>query len=205
MATTKRKLAEQILRIKAGGDVPRDFFIKPEEVYLLIAQATNYLLKLEYYQRAKEGDKGAPTHFIATFEDILVKEHATRGFDYIDLPADYVSLPHNKGVWHISPMGCEDEEVIIVENHAQFMDLNSVASLYENNLAAKIEGKKAIFLTDVSPGTKMLVKLIIADPNTLGENETFPCPPEMELQIIEMVSNKLPNSEDSDVSPKSEE
>ena len=138
MATTKRKLAEQVMRIISGGSVKNDFQIDIREIMISIEQERDRLVKIELFNSMREGDPGIIGNFISTFSNVEVKEDKDKKLFYSDLPACPISLPYDKGVYQISYMQDQSSTFVRIPNGA--------IGLYNNMPSKKLLGREGYWV-----------------------------------------------------------
>jgi hypothetical protein len=111
MATTKRKIAEQVQRLLRGNPIisARTHI---NDVKLLIEQVANQLLKADHFGvNMPEGDTVPNNAMIFTYDNVAVATYKTTRSKCL-LPSIPISLPRNVGVLHISKTDAIDEPFI---------------------------------------------------------------------------------------------
>lgn len=97
--TNLSQIAEQSLRSLANGDLPSDFPIKIEEATLIIPSIAHTIIQASYNPKNNEID----TRWLTSFDNVPVYEDKEKGLKYSEIPANYLDLPTNIGLYHISP------------------------------------------------------------------------------------------------------
>jgi len=196
--TSKGKLAEQIIRLYKGGDIGTETELDEREVFLLIGQVYNQLLKAERYNNLNEGDRQASNSIIASYDNVLVKPWKSKS--KIDLPAVPLSLPRNMGVWYVAPMDDPFEPFIPLQAGQYSMIKNHVVGLLENKTGYEVHGRELVFTKDLEKEgiEKVFLQLILLDIEDYGETDPLPLPPEIEGTVISQVLALLQPSPPSD-------
>lgn len=102
MATTKKKIAEQILRLVKGNPTVSTR-VQEADVKLLVEQIANKALKADYFQvNLPEGDTVPNNCMVFSYDNIAVSTYKT-SLSKASLPTIPINLPRNMGVLHVSP------------------------------------------------------------------------------------------------------
>jgi len=108
MATTKYKIAEQVLRIVNGGDPTEDSSIDIREVMLLVDQERDALIKSEImdwsYTKSTTTAKGELEingGWISTAVLPLLRDEVKNGVIFAPIDFSYVSLPNDMGIQRV--------------------------------------------------------------------------------------------------------
>src|SRR4030042_171686 len=100
MATTKYKIAESIVRIFNGGEIPVATKMKINEAKYAVEQCLNKMLKMEYLNtNIPMGELIPNGASVATYTGITVSQYGTRSKS--TLPAMPLKLPRGIGVYEI--------------------------------------------------------------------------------------------------------
>ena len=192
MATTKKKIAEQIFRIIQGGDPAGASNVKLPEVMLLVEQSLNTLLKIERFTNLKEGDRYPVDLAIATYDNLAVTTY--KDVSKCVLPAMPIAMSRGRGVWQVSKTDSISDPFIplqpgqwaMVKNQRLLGELSGLVG-YE------VFGKDVVFTQNlVGQGvTAVMIKLIVSDFSQLSETDLLPIPADMEIQVIKMVLEML--------------
>lgn len=185
---TIRKIAQEIIRIESGGDQSNDSQLSEAYIILMVRQAANKLLAPLIYARYNEDDRTGIEMMIATYE---VNVQGTIPNKYIDLPEFYISLPFNKGIRGISPIEDRTNEFIPRHNPAVTRSL-PCADLEKGQHSYFTEGLKVYFDGNFD-SKKVLLKLVVAAPDSIPVDDPLPIYPEMQSDIISMVRQMLLN------------
>ena len=71
MATTKKQLAEQIIRILNSGDTTNDNSIDPRELLLAIEQERDRLVRIRLFESLQMGEMIVAGDVISSFDNVL--------------------------------------------------------------------------------------------------------------------------------------
>tara|TARA_R100001510_G_scaffold42679_1_gene39087 strand:+ start:2337 stop:3029 length:693 start_codon:yes stop_codon:yes gene_type:complete len=213
MATTKKKIAEQIqrnyARFKDRDNVQgTNESIDTREIYLLIEQALNKLLKAQTFERFTDGYIDIPRCNIVSFTPVSVTADATNNRAFIDLTAIPLSLPMDMGVWNITPTGnphnsfipisSQDWSVMGVGYNSGTQSAGINTSYLEQQTGYYIEGKRIYFTKNITTSangsvTQVTVLLLVSDLSQLSDSDLLPVSPEIESSVIEEVLNQISN------------
>ena len=205
MATTKKQLAEQILRILNSGDVSTDNSIDPRELLLAIEQERDRLVRLRLFESMKMGNPTIPGDVVSAFDSIKIKKDTVKGLLYSDLPGRVMSLPEDKGIAHVS---------YTKDQYNAFVRMpNGSLSLYNGLLSSMIGGRGGYWLegdrlyyndgVDDCCGNTVIVKMVM-NSGDLEPDAPFPIPSDLESEVIRNViglyasMKQIPNDEQND-------
>lgn len=204
---TKYSLAEQALRILSGGPISKDTDISIREVMLAIGQARDYLVRTEIFQLMMAGaGVDIPGEYISEYEDIKVKYDKKKKIHYSDLPATYIVLPRDRGVYQVF----RSEEL-----HNPFVPVPpQFSGLYNGLGGSQLEGRSGYYvkknriyfpgMQKASAPKDLCVELIVASSEIDDEDELFPIPADKEMQVIQaaiemlMPEKQIPNDKIND-------
>jgi hypothetical protein len=190
---TRLSLAEEIQRnyVRATGAVGAlKSTIDRREIFPLINQVANELLSTVMMASIKVGDLSVPSSIVATYNNVAVATEHGRYF--VTIPVYPLILPRNMGVYSIVPqtgtppaltdgipfipITQEDWDVLMTT------DINDTGML-EGQVAFYVEGRKAFFTKNPTVTTVKL-KLLISDPNLIGDTDPYPITPELEAMLV---------------------
>ena len=197
MATTKRQLAEQALRIIQGGSIRDDAEIDIRELMLNIEQERDRLIKADLYQSISMGEYNINGSFISTHISSISFDEE-KNMKYSDLPITPISLPNDLGMFQVSFQKDQFNTFVRIPNGA--------TGLYNGLNASKLLGRIGYFVESSidsncsnSSGTrvyytnmpedcdKSVLLKVVATSGSIEEDDPFPIAPEMESQIIRSV------------------
>jgi len=182
----------------AGGDISKDSPFDRREVKLHIENALNNKLRIDLFENYSES-KEIQGHYLATFTSIPVQYDATRQLSYLDLPARYVSLPRNRGLFSIGAEGNQANSYIPTMAGSLNFSTTRQTPFLEGQVGYYPEGSKAIFTSDISnAGANSInteVQLVIA-----ADGDTFDVfvPANIEAEVIEYVYQTMANKSPED-------
>lgn len=193
--TTLRKLSSQVMRLLEAGPHTRDSKLSQQYVMTEVRQATNRAIKAEYFNAANAGLRDVSPLSIATYSDQAVQEDATSGRNYIDLPSYYINLIGGVGLQQVKTQtgnASIDKPMIIVNPLEIDMMSGSLFSLeiMKDQWIAEPDRNKIWFSerndeTLLDAGiTEVELKIVVVDPNTIGEDDNYPVDPATENEII---------------------
>ena len=208
MATTKKKISEQIQRIYArfldkenisGTEESFD----ERELFLLIEQSINRNLKLETFSRFQDGFIDIPRSNIIKYSGIPTVSDAANNRAYAELPAIPPSLPMDMGVWKVSqsssannpyiPISSQDWEVMGTgySNGVQSEGIN--ASFLEQQTGFYLEGKRIYFTKDIkTAGVDAVdIHLLVSDMSQILDTDLLPINADMESTVISDVLQQI--------------
>ena len=192
MATTKARLAEQILRVAKGGYISDDVDIDSREVILFIEQERDAFVRKTIFESKSIGEHEINGDLLSTYKE-EIKNDAVRNESYVDVPYTPIALPNDSGFHSLVLLS--DQSISFVRRTA------TASSLYRgmkaDNLLGRagfyVEGSRA-FLKNlpngVTTGTNLLLKLVVSSKD-IGDDEPFPIPAEQEQAVIKNVLQLL--------------
>lgn len=181
-----RKLAEQAMRLVAGGDIPRDFPYHIDEFILAIGQERDRLLKdSEYVMRKLGGETGVLPELLSRFVYESQKDSVT-GEYYVEIEAPYITLKRDMGVYHVSyPQDRESWKRIPTGGHGIYDTLLGEDHMCNNTW--RPEGDR-VYLPDVNKEEGILVK-VISTSDTVDPRGPSKMPSAMESDVMRNVAN----------------
>jgi hypothetical protein len=187
MATTKHQIAEQALRMLSGGDVSKDSEITIREMMLAVSQARDFVIRQELWQLIAMGDVDVVGEYICSYEDEPVLFDDKRDMFYSEIPAEYINLPRNMGVYQISLM--KDQFNAFVPVSSSFLSMHrGMASQNLNGQKGYLVEKGRVYYTGLEASDdieKVLIKLVAAS-SEIEEDDIFPIPADKEMEVIKM-------------------
>jgi hypothetical protein len=192
MATTKGKLGEQIIRLARAGN-PSHPGIKDEEVWELIGQVVNRLLKTEQLTiDLPQGETIPDGAVIAHFGNIDVEQWKDRS--RAKLPCVPIRLPRGMGVFRVGPTDEADAQYIpIPAGQSSFITKQKVMSELLGQVGYEVkndgDGTYAVFTRDLTTDNveEVDMELIVMDISHYGEWDPLPVSADMEITIVEQV------------------
>lgn len=190
MATTKARLAEEILLLLSGGRIGVATKYHPNEIKISVCQVANQIFKLEYFNNLTPLQEFIPVGAaIATYENNLVVPWSNTC--KTTLPAMPIRLPRNLGVYQIFSQSDYFSEFIPMEpGQAALIRSQGLVSNLGGAIGYEASGLDVIFTQDLTiPNTNVYVtiKLVILDFTQYSDYDPLPLPPEYEWQIKQEV------------------
>lgn len=191
--TTKKKIAEQILRLVKGNPTASSR-VQEGEVKLLVEQVANSLLKAEYFQvNVPQGDTIPPNCMVFTYESVPVSVYKTT-LSKATLPAIPINLPKNMGVLHVSKTDDINSPFIpiptstygIIKPQALLGDLSGL-------IGYEVVGKDLVFTKNlVGLGVNAVyIRLVGADLSQLSDYDLLPLSADLEATVVDTVYKML--------------
>lgn len=172
---TKYMLAEEILRILHGGNVPANAKVRKEDIYASIGQVANTVLKSAYVAENLGMSELIPNGaMIALYESIPV---VTSGqFAKAILPFKPIKLPRNMGVFRVQDSEVNFPEYIPVQmGQTGLLNsqpiLNSLIGTSYENKGMEIKFNEDITLLGV---TSVDIDLVVMDIGLYSEWDPLP-------------------------------
>jgi len=192
MATTKKKISEQIQRLLSGNPIVAAR-VHINDIKLLVEQFSNQLLKADHFSvNMPEGDT-VPNNCMVFSYEIPVTTYKTTKSKAV-LPAIPISLPRNMGVLHISKVDAIDEAFIpiptsmfgIIKPQALLGDLSGL-------IGYEVVGRDVIFTKNLPAlgVSSVYIRLVGLDLAQLGDYDLLPLSADMEAQLVTQVYNIL--------------
>lgn len=188
---TKGKITDQILRLYTGGNPSDDKEISRDDINVLVGQVVNRLLKTEHISvNMGSGDMFPPhtlvTSYVVPTYGSMEEIHANH--DYAFLPVIPISLPRNMGVWEVSDLGCNEQFIPLQSGQFNLLSKQDQLQYLEGQIGYWAENDKIFFSLGgnkfSSKYKEIMIKLLIVDPNVLGEYDYLAIPAEMEEAVI---------------------
>jgi hypothetical protein len=194
---TKGKIIDQILRLSAGGSTNDEKEISREDVALLVSQVINRLLKTEHLSVNMPLGADYPPHTLITTYKVARKKlegtgEISRDY-YLRLPVMPISLPRNMGIWSVTDDEGSTEYIPIESGQQHHLRKQEGLFLMELQPYYWVEGQTIFIrypLFDINPDDQKIgirVKLLIVDPNVIGEYDYLQIPIEMEEAVVKEV------------------
>lgn len=188
MATTKRQLAEQILRILHGGDISEDAQIDERELFINIDQVRAKLIKEEIVANKKSGILDISGDYISSYEDLTIVKDDKKNLYYSVIPVKYVILPDDIGLYQVSLMQGQESPFIRVANGTMGLFSGLHAFHLGGRVGYWVEKDRVYYhnFSDKLKDSKILLKLV-ASVEDFNPNEELPIPADRELELLQQV------------------
>jgi hypothetical protein len=186
-------LAEQILRLYYGGNIPSNGHITKFDVFRLIEQFGNQELKAERFNiNLPEGDIYPANSLVASYDGVDVVAWKTKS--KAKLPAVPIAMPRGLGVWHVSAAKINGDDVDRIDEpyiplqSGQYGIIKGLKELGEiSGLVGYEPVNGEIIFTENIYGqgvTKVFIQLLVADIASVDEYDFLPITPDMESRIV---------------------
>lgn len=188
--TTLRKFSWEIMRILSGGQQSKDTEFDTRYVSELIRTAMNEVVPIEVIRkRSQADDRSAIRMYIASYPSIAVQYDAVTKRSYAEIPEFYQSMVYGRGVYAVSFNDKPHETMIQCLNPEATQGLR--AANLETRLGYSVEGLRIWWDKKLGKtgkdAEKVLIRLIIAAPSTIGLDDTLPIIPEQKAMIQDRV------------------
>lgn len=188
MATTRYKIAEQIMSRLNGGRVGNASQFHINEIKMAVGQAANQLLKMEYLSTNLPMMEFIPNGAaIATYEDIAVVQY--KNVSKSVLPCMPLKLPRSIGVFQI--MDPDDANACFIpleSSMAALITSQPVLSGLFGYTGYEVYGTDVIYTSDITGGTSTVtMRLVVMDMDHYTDYDILPVSAEQEMQIVQQV------------------
>lgn len=186
MATTLYRLAEETLRLIAGGNPDVASKVHINELKISIGQVANALLKTEYLQVNVPMQETIPNGaMLGLYENILVTKWLTKS--KCKLPIKPLKLPRNMGVFSVfSPLDPDCEYIPLEMGQSTLLQSQPLINDLLGQIGYSTYGDEIVFTKDLTlPNTLVYVsmRLVILDIALYDDWAILPILPEQEFQI----------------------
>lgn len=190
MATTKARLAEEILLLLSGGRIGVATKYHINEIKISVCQIANQILRTEYFGNLTPLQEFIPNGaMMATYENNLVVPWSNTS--KTKLPAMPIRLPRNIGVYQVfSQSDYFSQFIPLQQGEAEMIRSQGLVSDLSGFTGYEVSGLDVIFTKDLTiPNTNVYVtiKMAILDFTQYSDYDPLPLPPEYEWQIKQQV------------------
>jgi hypothetical protein len=189
MSVTIRKIAQEVIRLESGGSPSIDSELNEGYVMLLVRQASNRFLKNMILENLSQDDRSTLPLMVVRYEVVVAGTDPNK---YITLPDFYIHLPFNKGLRGVALVEDPTNEGIPRHNPGVSRNL-PCADLEPGQFSYYTEGLKVYFDDNFEYG-KVLLKLVVASPDSIAADDSLPIYPEHQADLIMMVRQMIANS-----------
>ena len=189
MASTKKKISEQVQRLIKGNPII-SARVHINDIKLLVEQVANQLLKADYFAvNVPDGDTIPNNCMVFAYDNVPVNTYKTTK-SIATLPSIPISLPRNMGVLHVSKTDAIDEPFIpiptslygIVKPQALLGDLSGLIG-YEV-VAGNIVFTKNLPSLNIN---SVFIRLVGIDLAQISDYGMLPLSADMEAQVVQSV------------------
>lgn len=190
MATTKMRLAEEILLLLSGGRIGVATKFHINEIKISVCQVANSVFKMEYFSTLTPLQEFIPNGaMIATYENNLIVPWSNTS--KTTLPAMPIRLPRSLGVYQVFSQGDYFSEFIPLQlGEASMIRSQGLVSDLSGFVGYETSGLDVIFTKDLTTPnvpTYVTIRLVILDFTQYSDYDPLPLPPEYEWQIKQEV------------------
>ncbi len=188
MSISIRKLAQEIILLESGGSPSNDSQLNEGYVMTMVRQASNKFLKNMILENYAEDDRSTIPMMVVRY---TVDVAGTSPNKYITLPDFYIHLPFNKGLRGVALVEDPTNEGIPRHNPGVSRNL-PCADLGPGEFSYYSEGMKVFFDDNFDYG-KVLLKLVVASPDSIAADDSLPIYAEHQADIILLVRQMIAN------------
>lgn len=197
--TTIKTLALQTIRLLEGGGRVVDGDYDERVVMRHIRQAVASQIKADWVASREFGDLNVGAQMIGVFRGCEVQEDTEyEGRNYINLPGAYVNIYNGKGIQRVRPQTkSPSKNRAMIPINPFDMDLYEAIESGIEVLRGQFcwePSRDRIYFTEKNDKTlldegikKVEVTMVTIDPNTVGDNDNYPIPQDMEQAVIAQV------------------
>jgi len=192
------QMSELVMRKLNGGNITKDSPWDSREIRLHVENALNNKLLFDIRENMGETMETIG-QYIVTFTNVGVQWDNARKVSYVDMPARYISLPRNRGLFSIGSMTDQTNKYIpIMAGGSNFNTTDT--PLLQGKIGYEPQGNQAIFTTDLTNGgadlnVKVMVQLVIAAD---GDKFKVFVPANIEAEVIDYVYQSMANKKPED-------
>lgn len=182
--TTLRKLAALHIDKWSGGQHGVDSPMYYRTEILKIRGILNELLRVQTLQARNEGDKTASGNCIASY-DLAVA--VAGGVAKATLPQFPINLPFNGGIHRVFPKNRIQGGFDFTRTYNPGVSAHSEAGNYPGYKYYWQQGKELCFkgaYSEPNEDMNVTVQIIVAAPDSIGENDELPIGPDMETEVL---------------------
>lgn len=185
MATTKYKIAESIVRIFNGGEIPVATKLKIDEAKYAVEQCLNKMLKMEYLNtNIPMGELIPNGASIATYTGIAITQYGTRSKS--TLPAMPLKLPRGIGVYEIFDPANMTPFIPLEMGQYKLLQSQSLINNLLGNVGYEWYGTDIIYTSDLTQPSPITVtmRLVVLDIAQYSDWDILPIPADMEWDVV---------------------
>jgi hypothetical protein len=191
MATsTKYRIAEQVLRLLNGGEIPVSSKWKFGEVKVAIEQCLNQKLKMEYLNlNIPMGEMIPNGASVATYTNIPVTQYATTRIKST-LPAFPLKLPRGIGVYQIfDPANIDCPFIPLEMGQKGLLSSQALISDLLGQVGYEWYGNDVIYTKDLTQPSpiNITMRLVVLDISQYSDYDILPIPSDMEWEVVQDV------------------
>jgi hypothetical protein len=190
--STKKQIAEQVMRLVVGGDPSAGGRLHILEIYKALEQSINRLIKAQQFKETYAVGETIPDGCVlATYENVSVVQW--KDVSKSTLPAMPVALPKGMGVFEIALQDDAFGAEFIPIQPGQFT--MALAQRLMNDLLGQVGyepiGPEVVYTKDLTGEgvTEVRMRLVVMDASKYGEYDMLPISADMEASVVEELVN----------------
>lgn len=184
---TVRMLAQEVHRLESGGPPSMDSPFDMGYTMRLVRQAANTFLGPMILANLGQDDRGSLPLLIVGYQVDVQGEDTHR---HLTLPDFFIQLPFNRGLKGIAPI--EEPTSEFIPRLTPGVSHNLPCADAEQEMTYWQEGLTVYFDKEIELA-KLLVKLVVVAPDSIGDDQPLPLYPEMQFPIIALVRQMYSN------------
>lgn len=189
MATTKYKIAEQVILMLTGSNPGVANNYDMGAIKTAIEQRINTMLKMEYFPMVGAFNENIPNGAsVATYDNISVSSSGISSATAI-LPAMPVRLPRSIGVFQIINPETGIEYIPLEMGQRSLLQSQPLINDIMGQVGYEVYGKNIVFSKNIAQlGVPVVtIRLVVLDMSQYDDWDLLPIPADMESQVIEQV------------------
>lgn len=186
---TLRQLAYTAIGRLQGGDRKTTSEYSVQDIVFKLRGICNEFLKADYATKYADSDRGAIAQCIASYELELSNDPDCAFVEISELP---INLAYNRGIHRVfqrslHPVGDPTDKEFTVVGQPAIQLKTRTARMPEINICWQEGLKIKFYNVYAEPDTTdvIIVQLIVAAPNNIGEDDPLPIPPEWASKILD--------------------
>jgi len=181
---TKKQIAEQVMRILAGGNLKPDRNMDIREVMLHLDQLRDAKVKFSTLENIKNGNYEVDSDYLSFYESITVQTDAVKGLKYITLPVGVIALHGGIGLYQITPIGdMENAYIITTQGHIALMQGTPALAHELKTYCWRVRNK--VYFKNIDDSIAEVTALLAASSKDIAEDADYPVNPNDEAELIE--------------------
>jgi hypothetical protein len=182
---TLKQIAFLVKDRLSGGNASIDSQLDERDIMMFARAKMNEAVKLAFYENMREGDRQVVPMYIATYTDVAVSQDDKLKVYYSNLPDLFITMPYSKGVHAVHPQ--KDPSITFIRSNNPGVVQSLAAGNFEGKPSYYLEGLRMVYREKNfnTKWDKVIVKLLIAAPDKIGENDVLPLLPDQEAWVIE--------------------
>ena len=181
---TKKQIAEQAMRIIAGGHLKPDRTIDIREVMLNLDQLRDTLVKLNTFENVKQSNYEVSQDYLS-FHDVTTLAAGTNGLIHVVLPVRPLSLWGGLGVYQITPVAdLEDSYIIMTAGQPGLLGGTDALNRSDNVYCWAVGN--TVYFKGVAADVAITVTMA-ATSQDIAEDADYPVSPDDESILLQQV------------------